>query len=59
MNDRQRLCKFMVPVCVLGMYGHELVAKVLASIEMPDHGDFPQHNPALRDWEATGSTKQV
>lgn len=50
---------FMVPVCMLGMYGHGLAAKVLASIEMPDHRDFPQHHPALRDWEVTGGTKQV
>lgn len=44
---------------MLGMYRHGLAAKVLASIEMPDHRDFPQHHPALRDWEVTGGTEQV
>lgn len=54
-----RVMLFMVPMCMLGMYGHGPAAKVLASIEVPDHGDFPQHHPALRDWEVTGGTKQV
>lgn len=44
---------------MLGMYGHGFAAKVLSSIEMPDHGDFLQHHSALRDWEATGGTEQV
>lgn len=49
----------IIPVCVLGMYGHRLAAKVFAPVEMPDHRDLPQHHSALRHWEAAGGSEQV
>lgn len=49
----------LLPVCVLGMYGHGLAAEVLAPVEMPDHRDLPQNHPALGHWEAAGGSEQV
>lgn len=58
LNKYQTLI-FMLPVCMLGMYRQRLAAKVFASIDMPDHRDFPQNHPALRHWETTGGTQQI
>lgn len=50
---------FVLPVCMMGVYRHGFAAKVLASVEMPDHRDLPQHHPALRHREAAGGSEKV
>lgn len=55
------VCRILVPVpvCVLAVCRPGLVAKVFASVEVPHHGDLPQHHPALRHWEAAGCSEKV